>query len=119
MLPRRVGGVDISRTERFLFSRFAEFQDQLFKLSKLLPMVPFEKGCAGGVVGRERGYPEGASRILCSSMGTRLGEEGQWDEEGPDPTKGGGLGCQPWARMSAEVCRLVKLLGGGSTDASG
>lgn len=52
MLPLLVGGADISLTDRFLFSRFAEFQDQLFKLSKPFPILPFEKG-AGGLAGRD------------------------------------------------------------------
>ncbi len=103
ILPRRVGGVEISRIERFLFSRLAEFQDQLFKLSKLLPMFPLENGGAGGVAGREREYPDGASRIRWSSTGALLGEEGQFEEGGPEPRYDGGLDCQPCARMSADV----------------
>lgn len=120
MLPRRVGGVEISRMERFLLSRLAEFQDQLFKLSKLLPILPLENGGAGGVAGRESEYPDGASRIRWSSTGALLGEDGQCDEGGPEPRYGGGgLGCQPCARMSADVCRLAKLFGGGSTAMGG
>lgn len=52
MLPRRVGGPEWSRTDRFLFSRLlAEPQDQLLKLSMVL--MPLEKGGTGGLLGRE------------------------------------------------------------------
>ena len=54
-----------------------------------------------------------------SGPGTRLGDEGQCDDGGPEDGKGGGLGCQPWARMSAEVWRRARLLGGSSTLARG
>src|SRR5690349_6414832 len=54
-----------------------------------------------------------------SSTGARrFGEEGHCDEGGPD-AKGGGFGCQPCARMSAEVCLRARLLGGSSTLARG
>lgn len=52
MLPRLVGGADMSLIAKFLLSRPAEFHDQLFKLSKPFPILPFEKG-AGGVAGRD------------------------------------------------------------------
>lgn len=52
ILPRLVGGADMSLIARFLFSRLAEPQDQLFKLSKPFPMLPLEKG-GGGVAGRD------------------------------------------------------------------
>lgn len=120
MLPRRVGGVEMSRIERFLLSRLAEVQDQLFKLSRLLPTLPLENGGAGGLAGRESEYPDGASRIRWSSTGALLGEDGQCVEGGPEPRYGcGWLGCQPCARMSADVCRLARLLGGGSTARGG
>ena len=51
MLPRRVGGPEWSRMDRFLFSRLAEPHDQLLKLSMVL--MPLEKGGAGGLDGRE------------------------------------------------------------------
>jgi hypothetical protein len=54
-----------------------------------------------------------------SGFGTRLGEEGHCVDGGPEVAKGDGLGCHPWARMSAEVCRRAKLLGGGSIIANG
>lgn len=50
MLPRLVGGAELSLIARFLFSRLAEFQDQLLKLSMVV--IPFENG-GGGVVGRD------------------------------------------------------------------
>lgn len=52
MLPLLVGGADMSLIERFLFSRLAEFQDQLLRLSNPFPILPFENG-AGGVAGRD------------------------------------------------------------------
>ncbi len=126
MLPRRVGGAELSLTARFrllLLSpplRFAEFQDQLLKLSR--PALPLEKG-GGGVSGREWGceadcseYDENESRMRCSSgAGTRLGDGGHGAEGAPEEGNGAGPACQPWARMSAEVWRRAKLLGSGST----
>jgi hypothetical protein len=53
-----------------------------------------------------------------SATAARFGDDGHWEEGGPD-AKGGGFGCQPWARISAEVCRRAKLLGGSSTFAKG
>lgn len=48
MLPLLVGGADVSLTDRFLLSpRFAEFHDQLPKVS-----LPLTKG-GGGVAGRD------------------------------------------------------------------
>ena len=49
MLPRRVGGAELSFTVRRSF-RFAEFHDQLLRLSS--PLLPLEKG-GGGVSGLE------------------------------------------------------------------
>lgn len=55
ILPRRVGGPEPSLTVRPPTPpRFAEFQDQLPKLSVPLP-TPFVKGGGGGVVGLEFG----------------------------------------------------------------
>jgi len=52
MLPLRVGGPELSLMARFLFSRLALPHDQLLKLST--PLIPFEKGGGGGVVGLDR-----------------------------------------------------------------
>lgn len=53
MLPLLVGGPELSLMLRFLFSRPAEFHDQLLKLSMLT--MPLENGGGGGgVEGRER-----------------------------------------------------------------
>ena len=58
MLPLLVGGAEQSRTARFLFSPlFAEFQDQLPKLSTG-GRLPLAKWGGGGVVGRECGWEE-------------------------------------------------------------
>ena len=51
MLPLRVGGAELSLTERFLLSRLAEFQDQLPKLST--GGAPFVNVGGGGVAGLE------------------------------------------------------------------
>jgi hypothetical protein len=52
MLPLRVGGAELSLTERFLLSpRLAEFQDQLPKVST--GGAPFENVGGGGVAGLE------------------------------------------------------------------
>lgn len=54
-----------------------------------------------------------------SSWATRLGDDGQWVDGGPEDTNGGGFGCQPCARMSADVWRRARLPGGSSTLAKG
>ncbi len=113
MLPRRVGGAELSLTARFrllLLSpplRFAEFQDQLLKLSR--PALPLEKG-GGGVSGREWGceadcseYDENESRMRCSSgAGTRTGGMAAMAQKGPPrretaPVRPAsrGRGCRP------------------------
>jgi len=54
MLPRLVGGAELSLTDRFLLSpRLAEVHDQLPKLSTA--GAPLAKGGGGGVVGLECG----------------------------------------------------------------
>ena len=123
MLPRLVGGAELSLTDRRLSFRFAEFHDQLLKLSS--PLLPLEKGGGGGVSGLEWGceaacneYDEKESLMRWSSGATiRLGEGGGHADGGAP--SGGGPVCQPCARMSADVWRLARLPGGGSTAARG
>jgi len=57
--------------------------------------------------------------MRCSSGAARLGDDGHGPDGGPDDGNGLLLGCQPWARMSAEVWRRARLPGGGSAVASG
>jgi hypothetical protein len=125
MLPLLVGGPELALTARFLFSLFAEFHDQLPKVSLL--ELPLMKGC-GGVAGREWAvcweafwseYEDSDSLMRWSSAGARFGDDGHCVDGGPDPANGEGLGCHPCARISAEVWRLARLLGGSSTLARG
>lgn len=117
MLPRRVGGTELSLMAR-LPRLTADPHDQFAKESGPPPPPPplgkLEGG--GGVAGLEPGrccdadwkeYEENESRMRCSSGIARPGEGGQAEEGGPGgggPDGGyGGFPCQPWALISADV----------------
>jgi hypothetical protein len=140
MLPRLVGGAELSFTARLFV--LGLFHDQLPKLSLgpaplVIPfpfVVPLWNEDAGGVAGRDSGcccdeadwseYEDRDSLSRRSSgPGIPFGLDGHWVDGGPeeDGNGGGGCwwGCQPWARMSAEVCRRARLPGGSSTLARG
>lgn len=88
MLPRRVGGAELSLRLRLLLLRLAEAHDQLprsgpLPLPWLLPPLANGGKVGGGVSGREWGceadwseYAEKDSRIRWSSGGTALLGEG-------------------------------------------
>jgi len=124
--PRLVGGPELSLSKPgFPLSR-GVFQDQLFRWSDVLPFVK------GGVVGRElsvllceapnKEYELKLSRIRWSSVmtvGPLLGDDGHCADDWPD-AKGEGFACHPWTfRISAEVWRRGRLVGGEDTDARG
>jgi hypothetical protein len=53
------------------------------------------------------------------AVGPLLGDDGHWEDDWPDP-KGEAFACQPCTlRISAEVCRRGRFVGGDETDARG